>query len=234
MRAQFIAWGHPPARVEELTEARLSRQELLFGVDPLLVHSVINEAVFDRQLGEPEMMRAQLAHLVRLSMRRNVTVQVFPSGTPLPTLLDSTVVLLTLPDGQSYFYGEALDRGWTTSEVPEVREIRARYDRLRASALPERESRNLIRSKIGDVVTMTSAINPSNLATFKSSYSGGQSGCVGTSRDLLAVGIAPVVDTALGAASPVLPFTTAAFASFVDAVKRSDPAFAFGERYVTP
>ena len=97
---------------------------------------------------------------------------------------------------------------------------------------PETESPTLIRSKIGDAVTMT--INPSNLATFKSSYSGGQSGCVGTSRDLVAIGIAPVVDTALGVASPVLPFSTAAFASFVDAIKRRDPAFAFGERYVTP
>ncbi|QMU74029.1 DUF397 domain-containing protein [Streptacidiphilus sp. P02-A3a] len=74
----------------------------------------------------------------------------------------------------------------------------------------------------------------SEINIFKSSYSGGNDGCVGTSRDLLSVGIAPVVDTTLGDRSPVLPFSTAAFASFVAAVKAGDPAFAFGEQYVTP
>jgi len=234
MRAQFVAWGHHPTRVDELTEARLSRQELLFGDCPLLRFCVIDESALDRQLGGIDVMRNQLVHLVRLSMRPNITVQVFPTeATPLPTLLDSRIDLLTLPDGQVHCYSEALDRGWITSVASEVQATQARYDRLRASALPERESRNLIRSKIGEVPTMTPAINPSELTTFKSSYSGGDSGCVGTSRDLLAVGIAPVVDTALGDASPVLPFSTAAFASFVDAIKRRDPAFAFGERYVT-
>jgi len=87
---------------------------------------------------------------------------------------------------------------------------------------------------IGELVNVNATFDLSEINIFKSSYSGGNDGCVGTSRDLLSVGIAPVVDTALGDRSPVLPFTTAAFASFVAAVKAGDPAFAYGERYVTP
>ena len=62
----------------------------------------------------------------------------------------------------------------------------------------------------------------SNAHIFKSSYSGGGNGCVGTTRDFLSRGLAPVVDTKLGASSPVLPFTTEAFAAFVAAVKAGE------------
>jgi len=71
-------------------------------------------------------------------------------------------------------------------------------------------------------MTPASAINLSDLSIFKSSYSGGQSGCVGTTRDLLSVGLAPIVDTTLGLDSPVLPFTSDAFAAFVQAVKAGE------------
>ena len=79
---------------------------------------------------------------------------------------------------------------------------------------------------------MSKSIEPSSISIFKSTYSNGGNGCVGTSRDLVADGIAPVVDTTLGAASPVLAFTTAAFAAFVGAVKAGE--FVEGEQYVTP
>ncbi|MBC3843924.1 DUF397 domain-containing protein [Streptacidiphilus sp. 4-A2] len=76
---------------------------------------------------------------------------------------------------------------------------------------------------MGALINVTTpAIDLSKIDIFKSSYSGGENGCVGTSRDLLSVGLAPVVDTTLGLDSPVLPFTTAAFSSFVEAVKAGE------------
>jgi len=62
----------------------------------------------------------------------------------------------------------------------------------------------------------------SSINVFKSSYSQGGNACVGTSRDLLASGLVPIVDTKLGLDSPALVFGVEAFASFVQAVKAGE------------
>ncbi|QMU78638.1 helix-turn-helix domain-containing protein [Streptacidiphilus sp. PB12-B1b] len=231
MRHQLALWGHSPERVNELTEARLSRQELLRGTTPLRVLAVLHESVLHNQVGGPKVMAHQLAHLLRMTCLPSVTVQVVPAQAPLLTWLDSTVALVGMPDGETWSYAEALDRGWVTKEPAAVQGTVARYDRVRASALSAHESREVIRRAMGELVNMTPAIDLSKVSVFKSSYSGGNAGCVGTTRDLVSAGLAPVVDTTLGLASPVLPFTTAAFASFVAAVKAGE--FPAGEKYVT-
>jgi len=234
MREQFTLWGHPPKRVNELVEARLARQELLFGEHPLRLTFALDESVLRRQVGDVPVMINQLRYLLTMSERPNITVQFVPLGQRLLTTLNSTVTLLGMPDGQTWFYTEALDLGRITNDRSQVPGHVARYDRVRASALSVQESRDMIRRAIGELVNVNLTFDLSEINIFKSSYSGGDAGCVGTSRDLLSAGIAPVVDTTLGDRSPVLPFTTAAFASFVAAVKAGDPAFAYGERYVTP
>ncbi len=77
------------------------------------------------------------------------------------------------------------------------------------------------------------AIAFSDLAVVKSSYSSdGSGGCVGASRTHLREGLVPVVDTTLGSATPILTFSTDAFAASVGAVKAGE--FAEGEKHVTP
>ncbi len=231
MRQQFAGW-HGPGRVDELTEARLSRLERLYGDDALRVHALIDESVLRRKVGGVEVLAPQLAHLLRMSARPNITIQVVPLDRPITTSVDSMVAFLGMPDGQTWFYTEGLDHGRITADHRTVAEHRERYDALRASALPSCDSRQVIRRTMEEMVNVTPEVDLSNLNIFKSSYSGGGNGCVGTSRDLLAAGIAPVVDTTLGLSSPVLAFSTNAFASFVSAVKARE--FTEGEQYVTP
>lgn len=233
MRQQFAGW-HRADRVHELTEARLSRLERLFGTVPLRLHAIVDESVLRRRIGGVEVMGPQLSHLLAIGRRPNVTVQVVPLDRPVLATVDSTIAFLGMPDGQTWFYTEGLDHGRLTEDLETVAAHQSRYDLLRASALSEPESRQLIRRILGELINVSSVVDVSDVRFFKSSYSGGGNGCVGTSRDLLAQGLAPVVDTTLGASSPVLAFTAAAFTSFVDAVKSHDPAFAAGEQYVTP
>ena len=233
MRAQLAEW-HSPTRIAELTAARLSRTERLFGDYPLRVLVVIDESVLHRIIGSRHVMANQLKHLIDMMGMPNVVVRILPNDRPPLAFVDSPMAFLDMPSGQSWFYTEGLDHGRISDDPAVVSGHRARYDLLRASALPVPESQQMIYRSLGELINVTPSYDAADLGIFKSSYSGGGNSCVGSSRDLLALEIAPVVDTALGAASPVLPFTTAAFASFVDAVKRRDPAFAFGERYVTP
>jgi transcriptional regulator with XRE-family HTH domain len=248
MRDQFEQWGHSPSRVSELTEARLERQERLFGADPLQLLVIMDESVLRRIVSNPLLGPGQLAHLLQLSQRRNVAIQVFPFGRAHPAATSSLMAFLELPRGARWFYSEALDRGYCTDERDEVRKHSGRYDRMRFLSLSVTESRTLFRRTLGEMVNMSKpepvghyadmsplkSIAYADLKVFKSSHStDGNGGCVGASRTHLGSGLVPVVDTTLGASSPILPFTTAAFASFVDAIKSHDPAFAFGEQYVT-
>ncbi len=248
MRDHFERWGNSPTRVDELTEVRLQRQERLFGSDPVELLVVIDESVLRRIASNPLLGPGQLTHLLRISRRPNVTVQILPLGPAYPVAPAHLMTFLELPGGTRWFYTEGLDRGFCTDEKAEVRKQARCYDQIRSLSLPVAESRTLIHRAMGESVNMRSPISVghvpcvsplksiayADLTVFKSSYSaGGNGGCVGASRTHLGSGLVPVVDTTLGASSPILPFTTAAFASFVDAIKSHDPAFAFGEQYVT-
>ncbi|MFI7132457.1 helix-turn-helix domain-containing protein [Nonomuraea sp. NPDC050153] len=66
----------PRAELDRRVAVRTTRQNRLGS--GLTVWAVIDEAVVRRTLGSPEIMRAQLAHLLDLTAERNVTVQLMP------------------------------------------------------------------------------------------------------------------------------------------------------------
>jgi transcriptional regulator with XRE-family HTH domain len=68
----------PKEEIERRVELRLHRQELLTRADPPQVWAIIDEAVLRRPMGGPDVMRAQLEHLIELSELRNVHIQVLP------------------------------------------------------------------------------------------------------------------------------------------------------------
>lgn len=57
---------------------RLARQVVLTRPDPPSIWAVLDEAVLRRPIGGAAVMRAQLRHLVELTQRPNVTVQIIP------------------------------------------------------------------------------------------------------------------------------------------------------------
>lgn len=61
-------------------EVRLERQDVLFRADPPppKVSIVLNEGVLLRRVGSPEIMRAQIEHLMKKRDRANVVVQILP------------------------------------------------------------------------------------------------------------------------------------------------------------
>ncbi len=59
-------------------EFRMRRQMVLTGERPPRLHAVIHEAALSASLGSRDVMRGQLLHLVEVSRRSNVTIQVLP------------------------------------------------------------------------------------------------------------------------------------------------------------
>jgi hypothetical protein len=70
----------PAETVDRLVSVRTNRQKILDRPDPPRLWVVLDEAAVRRRIGTPAILRAQLKHLIKLSERPNVVIQVLPSA----------------------------------------------------------------------------------------------------------------------------------------------------------
>jgi hypothetical protein len=73
--------GHaadPSKEIDMRVGLRMARQEVLAKPDPPNVWVVLDEAVLRRPIGGPAVMRTQLKHMLAMSDRQNVTIQLIP------------------------------------------------------------------------------------------------------------------------------------------------------------
>ncbi|MFJ2861801.1 helix-turn-helix domain-containing protein [Kitasatospora sp. NPDC087314] len=144
-RAMFEAGGtdERPEVTEERVAARLARQRrfLAEGGPQLVV--LLDESAIRSVVGGPRVMVRQMQHLLRVAQRGNIVIQVVPF-TARATIINTSMVLLEMPDGQHLVYSESLDRGSPSDGPTIVTGHRRRYDRLRGDALTAGESLALI------------------------------------------------------------------------------------------
>jgi len=67
-----------PKGISRRVDLRMARQAVLDRPDPPSLRMVLDEALLRRPIGGSRVMRAQLEHLVEMSQRPNVTIQVIP------------------------------------------------------------------------------------------------------------------------------------------------------------
>jgi hypothetical protein len=133
------------AQLEERVCARLARQDQLASPDHPDLWVVLDEAVLRRPVGEPAVMREQLARLLEAAERPHITVQVLLFDQGVHGTLGGSLTLLTLPDRTEMAYTEGADYGQLIEEPADVRRYSVIYDRLRAAALPPLMSLDMIR-----------------------------------------------------------------------------------------
>ncbi|WP_026197482.1 helix-turn-helix domain-containing protein [Sciscionella marina] len=68
--------------LEDMIQARLARQQILDTSNPPSMHVVLSESCLRRVWGGPEVMREQIDHLIKLSNRPNIFLQVMPFDQP--------------------------------------------------------------------------------------------------------------------------------------------------------
>lgn len=68
----------PPKEIEMRIGLRMARQQILTRPEPPNLWVVLDEAVVRRPIGSRAVMRAQLKHMLELSERQNVTIQLIP------------------------------------------------------------------------------------------------------------------------------------------------------------
>ena len=132
--------------MERQIAVRLERQKRLTADDAPTLWAIMNEAVLYRQVGGPDVMGDQLAHIGQLAGRPNVTIQVLPFTAGAHPAMLGSFTLMQFPDpaDRDVVYLEA-ETGALYLEKPEdVRRYSLMIDYLRAQALGPAESRALI------------------------------------------------------------------------------------------
>ncbi|MFJ9812794.1 Scr1 family TA system antitoxin-like transcriptional regulator [Streptomyces sp. NPDC101158] len=135
--------------VEEKLVARMARRELLLERPNTAYSFIIEEHVLRRRTGGPEVHRAQIEHILRMSERRNIEIQVMEQGRGHHAGLGGPLRLVETPDNRWYGYCEGQESGLLVSEAKVVGILQMRYARMRSQALTLEDSQSLLRQMRG-------------------------------------------------------------------------------------
>lgn len=138
--------------IEARVAERVLRGKRLHADNPPSLWVVLGEAALYREVGGRHGLRAQLQHLVEIGQLRHVTIQVLPFKTGEHIALGTSFRLLHLADPVATFAylegltdADYLDRPSHTAVYAEV------FDKLRVTALGDRESATLLERRIEEL-----------------------------------------------------------------------------------
>lgn len=136
----------PPGDVDRLVAARLARQERLTGDDPVRMSVILGEAAVRNEIGGPDVLQRQLAHLRVLAERPNITIQVAPfSGGAHAASGFSFVLLKLASDSLDVVYLEDLTSArYIDNDAVEQQRYGIVWNALRLSAMTPDESTRLL------------------------------------------------------------------------------------------
>jgi hypothetical protein len=132
--------------VEEQVRGRLDRQAVLTRNDPPapLLLALIDEGVLHRPVAAPDVMRAQLAHLLTLSRQPNVTIQVVPYEAGGHTGLLGAFSVAEMGNRDAIVFVEDIADGRVFEDDATLSQVALRFKSLQSEALPKGASRDLI------------------------------------------------------------------------------------------
>ncbi|MEU4743303.1 DUF5753 domain-containing protein [Actinosynnema sp. NPDC023658] len=136
---------------EKAGPERRDRQGLLRRQpEPLILHALIDEAALRREIGGPEIMRAQWEHLLQAVQWQNVTIQVIPNGAGAYGALSGTLIIYDFPgDDLGSAYVDSLIGLSPVEDEPGVTRLRAVWEDAATRALSVEETTDLIRTVRG-------------------------------------------------------------------------------------
>jgi transcriptional regulator with XRE-family HTH domain len=144
------------AEVERRVKVRLERQALLNAPRPPHLRTIINEAVLHRLVGGPDVMAAQLEHILDVTKRHSVSVRVLPYSAGAHAGMTSTFTLLNFPNAPlssdpvepPLAYVDTLTGALYLNKAEEIRAYELVWNDLESRALNEASSREMIRNAL--------------------------------------------------------------------------------------
>jgi hypothetical protein len=138
----------PPGEVERRVQVKMTRQRVLARDSPLALDVVVDEAAVLRRVGGAEIMREQLAHLVAMAARPNLTLQVLPLAAGAHPATTGEFTILSFPDliAPDVVYLENMTSDLYVEREAEVYRYGMAFDRLRGLALTAEKSAEFLAS----------------------------------------------------------------------------------------
>ncbi|MGW2306494.1 helix-turn-helix domain-containing protein [Actinomadura luteofluorescens] len=130
--------------VEAAVAIRMERQELWNRVDPPELRIFVRQSVLEDPVGGPEIMRAQLAHLLDLSHRRRVVVRALPKYKAAHAGVDGSFTILEV-GRKEHAWSAAVEGGRLVSDPAKIRKYRLRFGLIGDDALSRDSTRSLLR-----------------------------------------------------------------------------------------
>lgn len=96
-RALLEAYGSPDYRIDKLVESRKERRELFDRPNPPEAFFIMDEAVLRRAVGGSKIMARQIDHLISMSRRPDVSIQVLRFSTGAHSAMAGPFVHLEFP-----------------------------------------------------------------------------------------------------------------------------------------
>ncbi|MEV6104087.1 helix-turn-helix transcriptional regulator [Streptomyces sp. NPDC051940] len=133
--------------MEKRVEVRMRRQERIREAEnPLRLWVVMDESALRREVGSKAVMREQLDHLVDLSQRPHITIQVIKFSMGAHPGVTGQYAILEFPDAadSSVVYLEGVTSDLYLEKANDVQNYSMMYEHLRAQALSANETRKFI------------------------------------------------------------------------------------------
>ncbi|MEV5015308.1 helix-turn-helix domain-containing protein [Streptomyces sp. NPDC053780] len=136
-----------PDDIDRAVRVRLERQSMIKAPDAPDCWFVVSEAAVRRVIGDREVMRTQLEHVLDAVQQPSVTLQVLPfdAGT-CPTTGPFTMLGFPDQEDPDIVYRDGITDATYLEGDPHVREYNRAFDELRAAALSPRRTIQLINS----------------------------------------------------------------------------------------
>ncbi|WP_280257436.1 helix-turn-helix domain-containing protein [Nocardia wallacei] len=142
MRA-VVALGHENSETARRVELRKRRQQILDRRGGPTLWAVLDEAVLHRPIGGSEVLRAQIEHLIEMSNRPNVTIQILPYAAGGHAAAGSSFTMLRFaePELPDIIYMEQLTSALYLDREQDLERYRQVMDRLSVQAEAPARSR---------------------------------------------------------------------------------------------
>jgi hypothetical protein len=138
-----------PDHNERTVRMRMERQRRLDDEEePLQLTVMIEEVVLDRPVGGPDVLRAQLKHVLNIMERANVDVQVLSTAVGAHDGLVGPFTVFDFQKAQSIAYVELVNGAFYVQDQDQVSGYTRTVDRLREVALSPATSIDVIQARL--------------------------------------------------------------------------------------
>ena len=133
-----------PDEVDNAVALRMTRQEIFERERPRRAWFIIDESALHRLAASPATMRAQCEHLLTMARRPEITIQVIEDAQGICCAFGRAFVILSFDHQGDVVYFEEVWSAKYFRKKEHVDRYSLAFDHLRASALPDAKSAELI------------------------------------------------------------------------------------------